>query len=187
MDWNGVSAVVAAVAAGIALWSITISRQALKVSLRTEQRAQAPFEIYLVEAYVRRSRRERRRLYVFRIVVTNKSDLPNSLRSVELNILYVRHDAAASTILVPHNAKDSAALRERVETLAVPSAVPARGVVSGVAIFAVTDEVLAGSTVDSYQMTVSDALSRIARLDVSILQEHEDEQEVAPGRDPSSE
>src|SRR5467141_3539019 len=86
MEWGGVSAAVAVVAAGIAFWSMTISRRALKVSLRAEQRVQAPLELYLSEAYIRRLRAERRRVYVFRLVVTNKADLPNSLRAVDLGI-----------------------------------------------------------------------------------------------------
>ena len=187
MDWSAVSSAVAVLAAGIAFWSMRVSRQALKVSLRAEQRVQAPLELYLTEAYIRRIRGEHRRIYVFRLVVTNRADLPNSLRMMDLGIRYVRNGMAGPPMAIPHDAKVAGSITEHAQVLEVPSSIAARGVVAGAAIFEVRDEVLAGADVESYRLSVLDALGRMTELESIILQEHDDGEEVAPGSDQASE
>ena len=104
MEWGAVSAIAAAAAVIVAGWSLRTSRQALKVSLRTEARVQAPLEVYLAEAYIRRIRREDRRICIFRVVITNRSDLANSLRAVDLGILYRKKGSAVLRLTVAHDA-----------------------------------------------------------------------------------
>ena len=58
----------------------------------------------------------------------------------------------------------------------MPSSIPQRGVVAGAALFEVRDEVLVGADVESYRLSVSDALGRTAELEAIIMQEREDGQ-----------
>ncbi|HEV8438033.1 MAG TPA: hypothetical protein VGT40_08065 [Methylomirabilota bacterium] len=187
-EWIAISsAAIAAAAAGTAIWSACTSRQALKIARRQEQRHQSPLELYLADAYIRRVRPERRRVYVFHIVIMNSSDLPNSLRSVDLVVRYVRDGTPGPLIAVPHNAETSYRVMDSVPTLNVPSSIPARGVVAGTVTFSVPDEVLTGADVESYHLSVSDALGRITALEAILLREHDDAEQVALDRDSSTE
>ena len=173
-DWGTVvSASAAVAAAAIAFWSFRISKQALTVSLRQEQRLQSPLDLYLADAYIRRSRQHRRRVYVFQLVITNRADLANSLRTVDLAIGCVRAGVAGPEMVVPHDATTAFATN-LPQVLTVPSSLPARGVVAGAALFGVPDDVLAGTDVESYRLSVSDALGRVAEVEAIILREQED-------------
>lgn len=187
-EWISLSAV------GIALWTawtsrhaLKVSRQALKVSLRQEQRHQSPLELYLTEAYIRRIRTERHRIYVFRIVVTNRADLPNSLKAVDLQVRYQRDGAPGPVVTIAHSGGAAASVAESLPTLDVPSPLAARGVVEGIVAFKVPDEVFAGADVESYHLNVSDATGRVTELEAIILQERNDAEQVAQDRDSTSE
>jgi len=185
-DWIAlVSLAVSLFAAAQAFMSRRTSRHALAAALRQEQRAQSPLEVYLVEAYIYRVRSERRRVYVFRVVVTNKADLPNSVKAVDLEIRYHRSDSASSNVAIPHGVVAVESGIEPSRVLALPLSLPPRGVVSGAVTFDVSDDVLAGSDVDSYRLRVADGLGQSTEVEAILLQEREHAERVA-SRDANS-
>ncbi len=187
-DWVAVAALaVSLFAAAQAFMSRRVSHRALAATLRQEQRAQSPLEVYLADAYIYRVRPQRRRVYVFRVVITNTADLANSVKAVDLEIRYHRGASVSSNVAVPHGVVAAESGIERPQVLALPLSLPPRGVVSGAAVFDVSDDVLAGCDVDSYRLRVADGLGQSTEVEAILLQEREHAESVAPSNADSPE
>lgn len=164
---------IAVAAAALAAWAAWTSRQALTISRRQEQRRLSPLDLYLANACIYRVGEERRRIYVFQIVVTNSADVPNSLRSAELQVRYVRDGRPGPLLSVPHSAEAAADIPSAGPVLTVPSSIAARGVLAGAITFNVPGEIVAGVDVESYRLSVSDALGRVSDVEAILLQERD--------------
>ena len=138
----------------------------------------------MVNAHVRRLRGDGSRLYVFRVMVTNKSDRPNSLKEIHLVIEHLRSQGPPSNVAVPHNPNLAAYLAGSApEILRVPYPIPGRGVVGGVAVFKVPGEILSESRVESYTLRVTDSYSRPTELEAILLREYGDDEPVEKSAD----
>lgn len=99
-------AIVAALAAWVAAWqafrSAKTARRAYQLVLEQEKRLRPSLELYLVEAHIRRIKQLGIRIYVFRIMVTNKSDAVNYLKELRLFIEHDRKLGPLSNVAIPH-------------------------------------------------------------------------------------
>jgi hypothetical protein len=97
MDWPASATWIALGSAGIAaasLWNAImarrIARSSYQLAVEARDRATPSLELYIDYGYIRRLPAPARRVFVFRIVVTNRSDAPNSLKSTRLLIEHQR-------------------------------------------------------------------------------------------------
>lgn len=187
-EWlAAVSASAAVVAVGVAVWSLRTARQALAASLSQEARHESPIEVYLADSHILRLRSERRRLHIFQLVITNRSDLANSIRTLTLGLQYVRQGNPMPLVSIPHTAHPPRGEHKTFEVLTVPFPLPPRGVVAGAAVFDVSDDVLSGADVESYRISVSDALERVTHLETIVVQERVDDEILETRGDSASE
>src|SRR5436190_4664503 len=104
-EWIAFAALgVSVFAAAQSLLTRRIAGRALSATLRQEQRAQSRLELYLVDAHILRRRAEGQRVYVFRVTVTNTADTANSVKTIDLDIVYKRRGSDVPlNVAVPLN------------------------------------------------------------------------------------
>jgi len=176
MEWesktSAAAAIVSAVAAWIAAWH---ARRTYKLALQQESRLQPSLELYLVNGYIRRLGSPLLRLFVFRLVVTNKSDAGNSLRDLRLVIHYSREEGPPGNVTISHSPELAVSLPEgQRNPLPVPCGIAARAVVGGVAIFGVPEELLRDFRIESYMLTAVDSFGHQTEREAILLQEVRD-------------
>lgn len=185
MDWI---AVVAAIAAWVAAWqairSSRMAKRAYNLSLEQERRLLPSLEIYLVDAYIRRLQSLKLRLYVFQIMITNKSYAGNSLRDLQLVILHGQGSESLSNVMIPHKSDLVTHLSDATQDpLQIPSPIAAHAIVGGLALFGVPDDLLRESRIESYNIKVVDSYGHETQLEAILLQERGDER-VEEADDP---
>ena len=167
--------VVAVYAAWQARRSTRVAEHAYNLSYDAHQRLQPALELYLVDAYIRPVPDPPRRIYVFQIRVTNKSDSANALKDLTLKIAYGKPGAPLSNVVVRHNRAAASSIAHPTGVLHVPQSVNARSVTGGLAIFPLPDELIRGSAIESYTMVLVDAYDREVTQDALLLREVRDE------------
>jgi hypothetical protein len=173
-QWNisAAAAVGSAVAAWIAAWH---ARRTYKLALQQETRRKPSLEIYLINGYIRRQSTPLRRLFVFKLMITNKSDAANALKDLQLVIHYRGKQGSPGNVTISHSPKWGTALPESQENpLPTPCGIPAREVVGGVAIFGAAEELLQDFRIDSYTITAVDSFGNQTEREAILLQEVRD-------------
>lgn len=175
-DWVSIASAAAAwVAAWLAFRSARTARQTYNLAREQERRFHPSLELYLVDAHIRRLESPLPRLYVFRIMVTNKSDAANSLKDLKLVVGHKREQGPLSNVAIPHNPGLAAYLPENhVELVNIPCGIAARTVLGGLAIFGVPQDLLRDSKVESYTLTVVDSFGHETTLEAILLREVND-------------
>lgn len=163
--------VVAAYAAWYARRGTRIAEQVYNLHYAAHQRLQPALELYLVDAYIRPVPDPPRRIYVFQIRVTNKSDAANALKDVTLKIACGRRGEPPSNVIVRHNREAARAIANPPDLLRVPQSVSAHSVTGGLALFPVADPLLRGLQIDSYTISLVDAHDHEVTKDALILRE----------------
>src|SRR6266511_1827888 len=176
MEWqcriSAAVAVASAVAAWIAAWH---ARRTYKLALQQETRRQPWLEIYLVNGYIRRLRTPLRRLFVFKLMITNKSDAANALKDLQLVVHYRGEQGSPGNVTISHSPRLGTRLPESQEDpLPIPCRIPAREVVGGVAIFGAAEELLQDFRIESYTLTAVDSVDNHTEREAILLQEVRD-------------
>ena len=165
-DWIALGAlIVAAYAAWLGRRSAQIAERAYSLAYNADQRRQGALDVYLVDAYIRPVRDPPRRVYVFGVRVTNRSDVANALKGVSLEIEYGRPGEPPSSLVVQHDKNAASVIGDPRDVLCVPQSVGVRSVTVGLALFPVGDELLRGSRIESTTIFVVDA------YDVRVMRE----------------
>jgi len=178
MDWvSTASAAAAWAAAWLAFRSSRTAQRAYNLALEQAQRLRPSLELYLIDAHIRRLVPPLPRLYVFRIMVTNKSDAANSLKDLKLVIEHKREHSPPSNVAIPHNPDLIVYLPENhAELVNIPCTIPARAVLGGQALFGVPKDLLGDSEIKSYTLTVVDSLGQEITVEAILLREVCDDQ-----------
>ena len=142
------------------------------MGLRQETRRQPSLEIYLVNGCIRRLTDPLRRLFIFKLMITNKSDAANSLKDLQLVVHYKGKQGSPGNVTISHNPRLGTGLPEPQEDpLPIPCGIPAREVVGGVAIFGAPEELLQDFRIESYTLTALDSFGNHAEREAILLQE----------------
>lgn len=176
-DWVTIAAAFAAwVAAWQAFRSSRVARSAYQLALKQEQRLQPSLEVYIVDAYIRRRANPSRRLYVFRITISNKSFAGNGLKDLQLVVHCSRDHGPSSDIAIPQKLELGEHLHiSAADLVKVPAPIEAHTVMGGLALFEVHDEVLGGANVESYTLKLVDTYGNETDKETILLQERNDE------------
>jgi hypothetical protein len=166
-------ALVSLVIAFVALRRTTkLQQQQLRLLQLQEAGLHPSLTLYLVENYIRRLGPGSPRIYVFQIVVSNSSDLGNSIREARLIIAHEQGQGLPSNLVIAHKAE----LASRVPaaatgTFQLPAAIAARTSIGGLVLFEVPSEILRESPVESYALQVIDTYGHETSKEAILLQE----------------
>ena len=177
-DWIALgSLLVACISALTAIQSIRFSRRMYSLAVAEQQRTESALELYLADSLVVHRAKDKRRIYMFSLVITNSSLAANSIKEVRLSLEYSQPHRPPSNMVVRHdsNVAGSVDLGE-AKVLRIPGPIAAGGTVSGVAVFPVANANFRGGAVESYTIIVLDAHDRQASCQPIFLKEegHED-------------
>ena len=171
--WIALAAVVIAAASLLnALRATTIAKRSYLLALQARDRTTPSLELYVDRGDIRRLTGPARRVFAFRLVVTNRSDAPNSLKTIRLLIEHRRGDGPPSHLEVALDATCAEPLGiAGHDALAAPSQIAARAVVAGWAFFPVAHELLADTRIESYTVSLVDTFDRESSREVLLLAE----------------
>ena len=158
-DWIALGSFLAAcIAAWHAMHSRRISDRMYSLAVVEQQRSEPAMDVYLLDSHVRRIEDSGRRLYVFSLVVTNKSLAANSIKELTLLLMSQHDDQPPPNIVCPHDANSGRAIGlDPDEVFRIPRPIAGGEAVSGIAVFPVADALLDHSRAQSYTVTAIDA------------------------------
>ena len=181
MDWRQLDAgnwiaIGSAVVALASLWNAIVARRiargSYQLAVEARDRTTHSLELYIDDGYIRRLLAPARRVFVFRIVVTNRSDAPNSLKSTRLRIEHQRgHGPPSSLEVAPDPACATLLGFSEDDVLQIPTPIAQRGVVAGTLFFPVARELLADTRIEAYAVSLIDTFDRESVREVLLLTE----------------
>ena len=172
MEWVSI---ISALAACFAVWyvarSARIAKQAYDLASEQDRRHRPSLDLYLVDSYIERIEESDERIFVFRLMITNKSASKNSIKDIQLLIEYQRGDGPLSNVSIPHNPDLRKTVKENENPLEIPLFIDSYSVIGGSAIFNVPNEMIRGSSVETYMVTIIDNRGHATELEAILLQE----------------
>ena len=172
MDWISI---ITALAACFAVWyaarSNRIAKQAYDLALEQDRRHRPSLDLYLVDSYTKRIEQSDERIFVFRLMITNKSASRNSIKDIQLLIEHQREVGPPSNVSIPHNPDLSNKTNENENPFKIPFIIDSYSVIGGSAIFNVPNEIIRGSSVETYMVKIVDNKDHATELEAILLQE----------------
>ena len=143
MDWVSI---IAALAACFAVWyaarSNRIAKQAYDLASEQDRRHRPSLDLYLVDSYIKRIEQSDERIFVFRLMITNKSASRNSIKDIQLLLEHQREVGPLSNVSIPHNPDLSNKINENENRFKIPLIIDSYSVIGGLAIFNVPNEMI---------------------------------------------
>lgn len=174
ITWIAFGSMLAAfIAASEAIRSRRISSRMYDIAVHEKLRTETPLDVYLVDSRILHVPNEQRRVYVFEVLITNKSAAPNSIKKLSLSLEYDRQKRPPSNLTIQHDsiALDSAPTGQVSNALSVPKLIAPGEAISGTALFPVANVILEHGLVDMYTVMVLDAHDRAAECQAILLKE----------------
>lgn len=172
--WIAFGSMLAAfIAASEAFRSRRISSRMYDIAVREKLRTETPLDVYLVDSLILHIPREQRRVYVFELMITNKSAAPNSIKQLSVSLDYDQQKRPTSNIAIQHDpvALDSSPTDQVGSALSVPRLIAAGEAISGTALFPVANAILEHGSIEMYTVKVLDAHDRTAERQAILLKE----------------
>lgn len=167
-----ISMLAACTAAGAAIHVSRSSARMYSLSLKEQQRTEPAVEVYLADSRIRRLPNNQCRVYVFRLLISNKSLNTNSITKLTLSFEYGRVEQPRSNLILPHDPNMARLLGvDSAEILRVPRPIASGEAISGVATFPIANALLSDESVESYTVTITDAYDREAQCHAILLRE----------------
>lgn len=172
-EWVAVGSMLAAwVAVWQAIRSTRMTRRMYSLSVETERRKEPAVEVYLADYRMLNPPREERRIYVFHLLITNKSRLANSIKGIELMLEYGQQGQPPSNVVIPHDSSAAvSAGMEATEVIRVPRSIAAGATITGAALFPIDAGLICDGVVESHILTVTDAHDRDVQCHAILLWE----------------
>lgn len=148
-DWTAFGSMLAAgVAALAALRSSRRADHVYALMLAGHRRSDPAVNVELADSHVHHLVAERRRVYVFHLLVTNQSLATNSLKQIQLSLECGHPGQPPSNVTVPHDRKVAASVALAPdEAFRVPTPLAAGESVLGAAVFSVANTLFEDGTI----------------------------------------
>ena len=174
-EWVAVGSMLAAwVAAWQAFRSTRMARRMYSLSVEAERRKESAVEVYLADSLILNPAGEEHRIYVFQLLIANKSLSSNSIKRIELALAYGQQGQPPSNVVIPHDASAAmAASMEATEVIRVPCSIVAGATMAGAALFPVATGLIGDGVVESHIVTVTDAHDRDVECHAILLREEQ--------------
>ena len=144
------------------------------LSVEAERRKEPAVEVYLDDSRILNPPGEERRIYVFRLVITNTSLSPNSIKRIELTLEYGQQGQPPSNVVIHHDSSAAvAASMEATEVIRVPCSIAAGATIAGAALFPIDTGLIGDGVVESHVVTMTDAHDRAVQCHAILLWEVE--------------
>ncbi len=167
-----VGALAAVVGVSLGIRRFRLARRAYALSVEAERRKGPAVEVYLADYRMLNPSCEERRIYVFHLLITNKSLTANSIKRIELMLEYGQQGQPPSNVVIPHDSSAAiAASMEATEVIRVPRSIAAGATISGAALFPFDTELIGDGMVKSHILTVTDAHDRDIQRQAILLWE----------------
>lgn len=154
-----------------------IAKSSFQLAVEVRDRTTPSLELYIDHGYIRRISAPPRRAFVFRVVVTNRSDAPNALKSARLLIEHQRGDGPPSNLEVTSDPTCAEALGfSEDDVLKIPTPIAQRAVVAGTLFFPVAQDLLADTRIEAYAVSLIDTFDKESVREVLILTERPGDQ-----------
>lgn len=176
INWIAFGSMLAAfIAATEAFRSRRISSRMYDIAVREKFRTETPLDVYLVDSLILHSPKEQSRVYVFKLLITNKSAAPNSIKQLFLSLDYDQQNQPASILAIQHDpeALDPSTAGQVGNALTIPRPIAAGEAISGTALFPVAGGILERGSIDMYTVRLLDAHDRAAECQAILLRETE--------------
>ena len=174
-EWIAFGSMVAAsIAAWHAIRSTQLSRRMYSLSVAEQRRTESALEVYLADCRILHLPSEQRRIYLFDLLISNRSIADNSIKEIKLSLNYAHRDKPPSNVVVPHDSNSADTTRANsTELLRIPCPIAAGNSISGAAVFPISNALLGSNEVESYNLTVLDAHDQEASCQPILLMETE--------------
>ena len=167
-DWTNLGALLLSVLALIvAVMSYRASAKATALSEQQEARREPRLILHLLDFYfVRVPDVAGARVYAFQMRLANPTDSDNAIADIELQVRYSQQTQMSMRL----RAVDGAPAGETA-ALVVPSRVAAHDTISGWCYFFAPAELMAGMTVEGYELAITDSHGQIVGEQAWIMKE----------------
>ena len=169
-------AIVSAFAACSAVWVAArnrrLSARSHALAVAAHKRNEPDLDVYLSDSSVCPLPSEQRHIYVFRLVITNKSLTANSVKQLTLFLESGQADAPAPNVLCPHDPSVSGLIGvPATDVFDVPRLLAPGEAISGVALFPIADSLLDHCAMESHTVMVTDAHGQQVHCQAILLRE----------------
>lgn len=159
-----ITASIAAIGAGAAIWTLRLQRQANTLAERREQSAEPSIDLSIQDATTRVIDNGNFRIWDFTIQVTNESDRSNSIVQAGLQITYRSADAPDYTYVASVN-KVHAEAEDSASILDIPLSLGARDSIVGTFHFEAPTVIFEGKELLRHLITITDAYGESTQIE----------------------
>ena len=152
-----------------------IASRMYDIAIHEKFRTETPLDVYLAEALILHVPEKNGRVYVFKLLITNSSAAPNSIKQLLLSFDYDQGNQPASNLAIQHdpNALDPSTTGQVGNALSVPIPIAAGEAIAGTALFPVASAILERGPIEMYTVRLLDAHDRAAECQAILLKEAE--------------
>lgn len=160
----------------LAFLNIRMAKNSLKLMEQREKRLHPDLGIFHIDSYVKRDREQNSRIYAVDTRISNRSDTDNSAEDLSLKIYFKRGDGITSNIAIPTIKDVDQRVTDLVgigsdDIIVVPCRIRAHDVVSGWALFEISDEILDGSRIENYEAILTDTNNITSSFEILVMRE----------------
>lgn len=145
--------------------------------MEQRERLQHPdLEIFHINSYAKQDKEQNSRIYAVNIRISNKSDTDNTAQDLSLKIYFKQNSGITSNIVIPAIKNVDQRVRELADIgsddiVAVPCGIRGHGVVSGWALFEISDEIISGARIENYEVTIVDTNGITSSFEILVMRE----------------
>ena len=178
-SWAGIAGVIATfVIALLTFFNVRVARNSLKLMEQKEKRSQPSLQVFHINSYVKQDKEQGSRIYTANIGITCTSDTDNSVKDLSMKIYFKRDGEITSNIAIPTVKDKDMRITDLIgvssdKILVVPLRIKAHEVITGWALFVIRDEFLVGSSIENYQVILTDAHDIESYFEIKVMQEIE--------------
>ena len=178
-SWAAVIAAIATfIIALLAFYNARVARNSLKLMEQREKRSLPSLQIFLINSYVKRDKEQDSRIYAVNISITCTSDTDNSVKDLSMRIYFKRNGGITSNIAIPIIKDIDKRVTDLVgvtsdRILVIPLRIKAHEVIAGWALFKISNEFLVGSSIENYQVILTDVHDIESYFEIKVMREKE--------------
>jgi hypothetical protein len=160
----------------LTFFNVRVARNSLKLMEQREKRLQPSLHVFHISSYMKRDKEHNFRIYAANISITCTSDTDNSVKDLNMKIFFKRATGVISNIAIPIIQDIDPKVIELIgvgadKILVVPHRVRAHEAVTGWALFKISNEFLAGSNIENYQVAITDVQDVESFFEIKVMQE----------------
>ena len=182
------SAMAAFGSACIAYCSLRLMKKGFLLAESQEERRRPSLAVYLDKGFVRHvSEQDSSRVYAFLLLISNTSDMNNSVARIDLHLTYIAPTQLKMTVKFPSDLTVAGQFSEdQSHNLMPPFRLDSHRTVAGWICFRADEELLQDTTVEGYAVVVTDSHGNYSTVESVIVREIVDEVDQKESINPIS-